>query len=297
MKVVDLFSGCGGMTLGFQKAGFSVKAAYDNWEPAVEVYRSNFKHPIYNMDLSKKGVARHIKQHSPDMIIGGPPCQDFSIAGHRDESLGRADLTISFANIIVKIRPQFFVMENVARITKSRILVKISEMFRNAGYGLTYETLNASYCGVPQTRKRFFLIGHLGAHDKFLTDILRINMSSSPMSIYDYLGDSLGVEYYFRIPRSYSRRAVFSIYEPCVTIRAVDRPIPKGYKKHPGDLVKIGDKVRALTVLERSYIQTFPKSFVFKGSKTTLNQMIGNAVPVKLAGYVARVIQKYIHSQ
>jgi DNA (cytosine-5)-methyltransferase 1 len=231
------------------------------------------------------------------MIIGGPPCQDFSIAGHRDESLGRADLTISFANIIVKIRPQFFVMENVARITKSRILVKISEMFRNAGYGLTYETLNASYCGVPQTRKRFFLIGHLGAHDKFLTDILRINMSSSPMSIYDYLGDSLGVEYYFRIPRSYSRRAVFSIYEPCVTIRAVDRPIPKGYKKHPGDLVKIGDKVRALTVLERSYIQTFPKSFVFKGSKTTLNQMIGNAVPVKLAGYVARVIQKYIHSQ
>jgi DNA (cytosine-5)-methyltransferase 1 len=297
MKVIDLFSGCGGMTLGFQNAGFSVKAAYDNWEPAAEVYRDNFKHPIYSLDLKKKGVAQHIKQHSPDVIIGGPPCQDFSSAGHRNESLGRADLTISFADIVVKNRPQFFVMENVARITKSGILAKISKIFRKAGYGLTGEILNASYCGVPQTRKRFFLIGHLESHDRFLTDIFKRNMSSSPMSVYDYLGDTLGVEYYFRIPRSYSRRAVFSIYEPCVTIRAVDRPIPKGYKKHPGDLVEIGNKVRALTVPERSYIQTFPKSFVFKGSKTNLNQMIGNAVPVKLAEYVAIAIQKYIHSQ
>ena len=113
------------------------------------------------------------------------------------------------------------------------------------------------------------------------------------MSIYKYLGDSLGVEYYFRIHRSYKRRAVFSIHEPCVTIRGVDRPIPKTYKKHAGDLVEIGDKVRALTVEERSYIQTFPKNFKFKGTKSDLNLMIGNAVPVNLAKVIGDSISEY----
>ncbi len=65
----------------------------------------------------------------------------------------------------------------------------------------------------------------------FLSKALDENLSDKPMSIYDYLGDTLGVEYYFRIPRSYNRRAIFSIYEPCQTIRGVDRPIPPNYKK------------------------------------------------------------------
>ena len=117
------------------------------------------------------------------------------------------------------------------------------------------------------------------------------------MTIFDYLGDSLGVEYYFRIPRSYNRRAIFSIYEPCVTVRGVDRPVPKNYKKHPGDLVEISNKVRALTVKERSYIQTFPRNFIFEGTKTNLNQMIGNAVPVEMANYVGKVLLKYINQK
>ena len=90
---------------------------------------------------------------------------------------------------------------------------------------------------------------------------------------------------------------VFSIYEPCQTIRGVDRPIPKGYKGHPSDPVEIGPKVRALTILERSYVQTFPKSFKFDGNKGDLNLMIGNAVPVKLAEYVAVAIKKYDDDQ
>jgi DNA (cytosine-5)-methyltransferase 1 len=117
------------------------------------------------------------------------------------------------------------------------------------------------------------------------------------MTMYDYFGDSLGVEYYFRVPRSYNRRGVFSIYEPCQTIRGVDRPIPSGYKGHPSDPVEIGPKVRALTVLERSYVQTFPKTFKFEGTKSSLNQMIGNAVPVKLAEHIANAIIKYDNAQ
>ena len=293
MNAIDLFCGCGGMSLGFQNAGFEISAAYDNWDPAVEVYKKNFSHPIYKDDLSDENVQDIIAAMHPQLIFGGPPCQDFSSAGHRDESLGRAELTVAYSKIIAKALPEYFVMENVPEITKSATLVEAKKAFEEAGYGMTQMVLEASYCGVPQSRKRFFLIGHLGDKDDFMKSILKSHLAEKPMSMYDYFGDSLGTEYYFRVPRSYNRRGVFSIYEPCQTIRGVDRPIPAGYKGHPADPVEIGPKVRALTVLERSYVQTFPKDFVFEGSKTNLNQMIGNAVPVKLAEYVANAIMEY----
>jgi DNA (cytosine-5)-methyltransferase 1 len=293
-KVVDLFSGCGGMSLGFINAEFEVVAAYENWKEAADIYRRNFIHPLHEEDLGDPNVINSIKMYSPDIIIGGPPCQDFSSAGHRNESLGRADLTYSFANIIREVKPAFFVMENVDRITKSKTYPEVERIIRESGYGLTSVILDASYCGVPQRRKRFFLIGELNGQDNFLKNKLIENQSEQPMTMYDYLGDTLGIEYYFRIPRSYNRRAVFSIYEPSATIRGVDRPIPQNYKKHPGDLVEIGEKVRALTVKERSYVQTFPKEFIFEGPKTHLNQMIGNAVPVELAKYVAVQLMNYI---
>ena len=281
MNAIDLFSGCGGMSLGFQNAGFKILAAYDNWEPAVNVYKKNFSHPIFSDDLADEEVQDRIASQCPDVIFGGPPCQDFSSAGHRNESLGRASLSIAYSNIIAKSKPEYFVMENVPEITKSETLSKVIEILRNAGYGITTIVLDASLCGVPQSRKRFFMVGHMKDTDDFLLPILTSHLADKPMSMYDYFGDSLGTEYYFRVPRSYSRRGVFSIYEPCQTIRGVDRPIPKGYKGHPSDPVEIGPKVRALTVLERSYVQTFPKTFVFEGTKTNLNQMIGNAVDRK----------------
>lgn len=113
------------------------------------------------------------------------------------------------------------------------------------------------------------------------------------MTIFDYLGNELGIEFYYRHPWSYKRRAIFSIYEPSPTIRGVNRPIPKGYKKHAADAADITENVRALTTIERSYIQTFPKDFELKGTKTALEQMIGNAVPVKLAEYVALKIKAF----
>jgi DNA (cytosine-5)-methyltransferase 1 len=129
-----------------------------------------------------------------------------------------------------------------------------------------------------------------------MQDILGACVAEEPMTMRQYF-DSIdycfGVDYYFRVPRSYNRRGVFSIDEPCQTIRGVDRPIPSGYTGHPSDPVEIGPKVRALTVLERSYVQTFPKTFKFEGTKSNLNQMIGNAVPVKLAEHIANAIIKY----
>jgi DNA (cytosine-5)-methyltransferase 1 len=294
MKTIDLFSGCGGLSLGFQNAGFEILAAFDKWEPAIKVYKDNFNHPIYNTDLGSLEGLEFVKSLKPQMIIGGPPCQDFSSAGKRDETRGRADLTISYANIVSAAKPEWFVMENVERITKSHILKEALQIFKQAGYGLSYQVLDASFCGVPQSRKRFFLVGHMHSIDNFLNPYFNKNLSNKQMTLFDYFGKSLGVEYYYRHPRSYARRGIFSVYEPSPTIRGVNRPIPKGYTKHESDPVAVSDKVRALTTKERSLIQTFPEDFILNGSKTDLEQIIGNAVPVKLGEYVAKCIKEYI---
>jgi DNA (cytosine-5)-methyltransferase 1 len=297
MKTVDLFSGCGGLSLGFQNAGFEIVAAFDKWAPAIAVYKHNFDHPIYDMDIDSAEAIHLIRSFHPNIIIGGPPCQDFSSAGKRDETLGRADLTLSYANIVAVAKPEWFVMENVARILKSNIFKEALQIFKKAGYGISYQILDASLCGVPQTRKRLFLVGHLYAMDNFLSPYFNKNQASKPMTIFDYLGNSLGVEHYYRHPRSYARRAVFSIHEPSPTVRGVNRPIPKGYAKHEGDTAAISEKVRPLTTKERSLLQTFPKNFIFEGTKTDLEQIIGNAVPVKLAEFVATCINEYIQDK
>lgn len=294
MRVIDLFCGCGGMSLGFENAGFSIVAAFDNWSPAVKVYQENFKHPIYQVDLSDTSNVPNLESFFPDMIIGGPPCQDFSSAGKRDEGLGRADLTVSFAKIVSKQRPEWFVMENVERITKSQALKDAIKTYKKAGYGISAKVLNASYCGVPQARKRFFMVGHLHASDGFLDTYFEENQSQKAMTIRDYLGNTLGLEHYYRHPRSYKRRGVFSIDEPSPTVRGVNRPVPKGYSQHAGDPCDINNNIRPLTTIERSYIQTFPKNFKFFGNKTDLEQIIGNAVPVNLAEYVGKCINQYI---
>lgn len=297
METVDLFSGCGGLSLGFQNAGFEILAAFDKWQPAVKVYKENFHHPIYDTDLGSDEGLDFVKTLKPQMIIGGPPCQDFSSAGKRDETLGRADLTISFAKIVSASNPEWFVMENVERITKSNILKEALQIFKEAGYGISYQVLDASYCGVPQARKRFFLVGHKHSSDNFLNPYFAKNQTSKPMTLFDYFGKSLGLEYYYRHPRSYARRGIFSIYEPSPTIRGVNRPIPKGYTKHEGDPTEITDDLRPLTTKERSLIQTFPENFVFNGSKTDLEQIIGNAVPVRLGEFVANCIKEYINDK
>lgn len=165
MKAIDLFSGIGGLSLGFQNAGFEMVAAFDNWQAACDVYKANFNHDVIQTDLSQVSDYGIFRKYEPDVILGGPPCQDFSIAGKRNEKLGRADLTISFAKIVSNVKPELFVMENVERITKSHTLQHAIGIFKEAGYGVTSEILNASLCGVPQTRKRFFLTGILNGQD------------------------------------------------------------------------------------------------------------------------------------
>ncbi|MET3029174.1 DNA cytosine methyltransferase [Flavobacterium sp. UW10123] len=289
-QVIDLFSGCGGMSLGFEKAGFEILAAFDHWKPAVDVYRQNFSHPIFQKDLSDLSIIADLKSYNPDLIIGGPPCQDFSIAGNRHFEGKRANLTIAFSNIVTSVKPKCFVMENVYNIEKSGLLPELFSTFQSAGYGLTKGVFDSSFMGVPQSRKRYFLIGKLDEKSDFMIDDLLEGLSDKRTTVRDYLGESLKTNYYYMHPRSYNRRAIFSVDEPSSTIRGVNRPIPDTYKIHPADKTNNIKEVRSLSTKERSYLQTFPHNFIFEGSKSNLEQMIGNAVPVKMAQYIAEKV-------
>ncbi len=294
MKLIDLFCGCGGMSLGFQNAGFDIVAAYDNWQPAIDIYKENFDHPIIKKDLATEDITEELKGNRPDIIIGGPPCQDFSLAGKMDLTGKRANLTRTYSQIIVAVKPLWFVMENVYTIERSPIFNEVLQYFKAAGYGITKQVIDASYVGVPQMRKRYIVIGRLGEKDNFLEESIKCSLSSKRMTVREYFKDTpLDTEYIYLHPRNYKRRGIFSIDEPCSTIRGINRPMPANYVIHPADKTSDKNKVRPLTTKERSYIQSFPATFNFVGKSSAVEQAIGNAVPVKLAEFVGNVIMQY----
>lgn len=293
MKVIDLFCGCGGLSLGFELNGFDIIGAYDFWDAAIESYCKNFKHKATKLDLSNvANVINVISIQHPDIIIGGPPCQDFSSAGERQEGQ-RAVLTISFAKIVAHIKPKYFVMENVSRARNSSAYAEARLIFQKAGYGITEQVLDASKCGVPQKRKRFFCIGKLNAENGFLNAYLFNKMRTLPLTVREYFENNnipIEFEYYYRHPRTYSRRAIYSIDEPSPTIRGVNRPKPPKYVRHKNDATD-PNGISALTIKQRAIIQTFPENFYFSKNSATAEQLIGNAVPVNLSRYVAEAIK------
>ncbi len=280
------------MSLGFKLAGFDLVAAYDNWDKVVPIYKKNIDNNIFSLDLSKPQKAvEHIFPYSPDGIIGGPPCQDFSSAGNRKEGKN-AYLLLSFAEIICKIKPRFFVLENVARTRNSLSYAKAQKKFLSSGYKITEIILDASFCNVPQIRKRWFSIGKL---DNLLLqsfhESIKDKQTKKSLTVFNYMKKEITTQFYYRHPRNYSRRAIYSIHEPSATIRGVNRPIPPRYPGHRLDAAPIKD-ARPLTTAERSRIQTFPNWWSWDAQKTHTEQMIGNAVPVNLAYFLAESMQE-----
>ena len=297
LRAVDLFAGCGGLSKGFENAGVDIRAAFEFWDAAADVYELNFNHKVLRVDLGKERFDRvvdRVKGYHPDIIMGGPPCQDFSSAGKRIEA-GRAELTETFANIVVKVQPRYFVMENVPRARTSVAYNNALNTLHSKGYGLTLIVLDASHCGVSQKRKRLFCIGIRGGmyNDSIILHLLTSRQNDEEMTLRKYLGKKLDFEYYYRHPRNYNRRAVFSVDEPSPTVRGINRPMPKGYPGNPNDATTDKALIHNLTTLDRAAIQTFPATYKWQGTKTALEQMIGNAVPVKLAEFVAKALVDY----
>src|SRR3989338_5010914 len=304
IKAVDFFSGCGGLSLGFTNAGFKIVKSYDNWDKAVETYKTNMPdHPVELIDLKElmndnNPELQLLKKINPEVIMGGPPCQDFSSAGKRNGNGHRGNLTPLFAEIVVKIQPRLVIMENVSEIrnTGEEQLTKAKKILKENGYGITAAILNASDFGVPQNRKRFFLIARKNGKDNEISEHLE-SQKKNKKSVRQYFEENKislnGTEHFYRHPRSYNRRGIFSIDELSPTIRGVNRPIPKTYKTHSLDTEKNINKVRPLTIQERAIIQTFPKKFKFSGNKTEIEQQIGNAVPPLLALAIANAIKSF----
>lgn len=163
---IDLFAGCGGMSLGFEKAGFTNILAIDFWQDALTTYAHNRRGAnTLCADLAfldPKLVEAKFRFSEVDVIIGGPPCQGFSIAGKRIIDDERNRLYKSFVSFVQFFKPKAFVMENVPNILSignGAVRDSILADFTTLGYNVSYKVLTASDFGVPQNRRRAFFIG------------------------------------------------------------------------------------------------------------------------------------------
>lgn len=283
MRVVELFCGAGGMSFGLKKAGFKLVQAYDAWDAAVETYRENVGHHVWRHDLNDiMGVGSMLAKLQPDMIAGGPPCQDYSLAGRQEEG-ENASLTKAFAMLVVIARPQWFLMENVEQVARSSAWAEAREILQRAGYGFTECKLDASYYGVAQARKRMFVIGRLGERDGFLTSSLIAARSDEQTTLRDLFGEECPPSI-FLYPRFRRNKAVWLADEPAPTIIASSlKPIPDTHTVPEGTVV--------LTEGQVGQIQGFPADWKWHGqTKHDRMQMIANAVPPPLAQAIGRVI-------
>lgn len=172
---IDLFSGAGGLHIGFENAGFEIKLCIDNNDLVEKTHKRNFPHiPIINRDINQiptSEICEYLTEGSVDIIIGGPPCQGFSTIGHRVSSNvekrtkkdPRNELVLTYARIINEIRPKFIVMENVKGILtleNGAYLQNVLSILKEAGYNAEYKLINMADYGVPEVRERVIILGN-----------------------------------------------------------------------------------------------------------------------------------------
>lgn len=164
MCVLDLFSGCGGFSLGFCWAGFSSGVAFDVWQPAVDTFNFNIGGCVCKdiKMVSDSWLEEYGASHRVLGVIGSPPCQGFSVAGKRNIGDKRNSLYMEFVRVVSIVKPLFFVLENVKGLLAMEdgfFKEDIIERFTRLGYNVNYEVLRASDYGVPQNRERVFFVG------------------------------------------------------------------------------------------------------------------------------------------
>lgn len=331
VDIASFFSGCGGLDLGFAKAGFRIVYANDNWIDLVETYEKN-----HRITLDTRSITDIQSEELPkcDGIIGGPPCQSWSLAG---KMLGvkdkRGRLFYEYVRIINDKKPLFFVAENVPGIVSSTHLPEFKRLlgeFEEAGYNISYKLLDARDYGVPQERKRVIIVGYrkdLGKWFEFpkpthSRDIMTLD--GRKLEKYVTLREAIG-KLPVAIPAKeknksneglvfpnqeymnggfstiYMSRNRLKAWDDCsYTIQAGGRHAPL----HPASskMIKISadkwifegekPKFRRLSVREAARIQTFPDEFIFYYRNIADGyKMVGNAVPVKLGQAIAEKIK------
>ena len=291
--VLDLFAGCGGLSLGFEAAGFKT-IGYELEQTACETYNENLKGKCYALKLDLD-----FEYPEADIIIGGPPCQPFSLRGSRKGKNDTRDGFPIFIDAIKKIQPQVFLFENVRGLLYSskKYFEKILFELRGLGYIIDYKLLNAVNYGVPQNRERLFVIGHR-AKFKFP------NEDKNQVTVGEAIGDTMLTapdESKFLTQSMDDYIAAYEKASYCVNPRDLYANKPartltcRNLAAATSDMqrVKLEDgRRRRLLVGEAARLQSFPDWFKFSGNEMQQFYQIGNAVPPLLAYKIAMSIKE-----
>lgn len=315
LRVLSLFSGGGGLDLGFERAGAQTVLCVDNDHESCKTLR--FNRPEWGV------FEGDIRDFIPDVqdidiVIGGPPCQGFSSAGKGDPTDARNFLWQEYFRVVDAVRPRAIVLENVSALTHKRNGDHLSGIMRSLeerGYHFTMGVLNAADYGVPQARRRLIVIGLLDGSPTLPEPTTANNRPTVKDAIGDLESAPYDAEFSHVPPRHAAhvaerwanlqpgevdpnyRRGRLDYDKPSVTIRAGGGYGPRGDHLagfhppiHP-------TQPRQLTVREAARIQSFPDDWVLKGSKTAQGRQIGNAVPVGLAEAVAMHVVNLLNTQ
>lgn len=318
---IDLFCGAGGLSFGFDKAGFENIFSVEINPEFAKTYKKNF--PSHKLlvedirDISNDTVKELVGGREIDIIIGGPPCQGFSIAGNIGRTFiddERNRLFKEFVRFVSEVNPKMFIMENVAAMAthlKGKTIKAIVDSFEHAGMGykVKWEVLNTVNYEIAQERRRIVVVGVRADLD---TEFSYPTHSTVIKTIKDVIGDlpPLASGEQSNIPNHVAMSHSKQMLEKMSYIKdGGDRyDIPEELRPKSGDVRKYirydstrpsvcvtGDmrkifhyeQNRALTCRELARIQSFPDSFVFEGKSIQIQQQIGNAVPPKLANFLA----------
>lgn len=320
IKIVSLFSGCGGLDLGFEKAGFEINWANEFDKTIWDTFSCNFPQ-VY---LDKRSIVDIPSSEIPfaDGIIGGPPCQSWSEAGAcRGINDHRGKLFFEYIRVLKDKQPLFFLAENVSGILADihkEAFQNILKEFSSAGYKISHDLLNTKHYNVPQDRERVIIVGYhkkMGMEFKFpeganklltLRDAIGDLKEPKPALKYNKTnGENLKIQNHEYMIGNFStiymsRNRVRSWDEQSFTIQAGGRHAPIHPKAPKMKFIKQNKRIfvpgkedlyRRLSVRECARIQTFPDNFIFKYIDVADGyKMVGNAVPVEFAKALAEKI-------
>ena len=326
-NIIDLFAGVGGLSLGFNQNGFHTLFANDNDPAASETFMKNHTETYFIEkdieNISEKDVSSLIDNKKTHVLMGGIPCQSFSMAGYRnrkgiDNSKDpRHFLYKQFFRILDISNPDIAVIENVKGIisaNKGTVLNAIIDSFLNRGYSVDYKALNAANFGVPQTRERVFVIANninqKNIFPKETNEDIAVGrvFDNLPKGIANHNKKELsGIvlervklvqqgENWKSLPEHMRTKSVHSGAYGRIDPTEPSRTLTTRFDTPPGGYVTHPTEHRALTVREGARIQTFPDSFVFYGTRSQQYRQVGNAVPVKLAYEVSKGIKQMLDS-
>ncbi|UVJ31101.1 DNA (cytosine-5-)-methyltransferase [Staphylococcus aureus] len=317
---IDLFSGAGGMTLGFENAGFKNVFSVEFDKYAAETYKYNFpnhKLVINNIEnITNNEIKKIIQDKEIDVIVGGPPCQGFSLAGKYGRSFiedPRNQLFKEYLRFVSIIKPKIFIIENVARLVShnsGNTIEEIKSSIRYLGYEVKYKVLQTADYGIPQKRQRVIIVGYRNHEFNYPEKVNSIKTIRDAIGDLPILNSGESSSIPNHIAMKHSEKMLFKMQ--FISDGGNRNEIPIEYRPKSGDARKYikynsqlpsipitGDmrKVfhynqnRALTSRELARIQTFPDNFIFKGTSISIQQQIGNAVPPKLAELLAEQVK------